>query len=754
MKRTTITFLKMMQSYLSILIIPLAAIIIIYCTTTVAIERNAKKQAEIALTSLRDTMDIRLKELKSVFLTVSENENILPLLSSGKINYTTSDKIYNIYHLAKTLPNYSLSNTIIDKLYIVLSDGEYVIGSNTATPYTERFYPLSFPYLSMSYQEMNQLLFTTRSVDRFIVLPDEGGKSSQILFLNTLAASSSSNKNCVVMKLSNKIVQDALKPLDPAQNGMALILDAEGHVIASHVGDDCQLNYEDTVSMIRADSEDPDIARYIVTSSESLENHWRYVLITPLKELLAPTQYVKYVIVVLMLISLLLGLLLAYFMTRNKAMALSKVLSSLDTRYAKPEARVERNEYRYLERAVDVLLKDNENLSESIENQKIMIQTSNVRRLLEGDYYGEEDLQRLIDSVNIIGLCEPFFVVMILRIRSSRIILENKWIEDIGFVRMCVKTVLSEELPDTFYCFDIDEENLAVLLPYEKSDVNFPEELDQAIERMYQKLKIQYHIETAFSISNPYSGEDQMHYAYEEAQQIDSYLHPRYTEHKKYKKDIPERQEYFYYSLERELQLMHEFKKGTVEGLSEVLDAIYIENMVAHHLSYSVVLELVSAVRNTILRGMQGAMSREERANLAQQLNASTLEDLFQLILSSKEQYAERKAAQSEEKDRKLKDRIEEYMDLHYQDSDASIHDLSSSIGMSETAIYQFFRDHMACTFADMLEHKRIQEACKLLVRKEYQIKEIAAMAGYSSDTSFRRAFKRVMGVSPGEYSQ
>ena len=56
--------------------------------------------------------------------------------------------------------------------------------------------------------------------------------------------------------------------------------------------------------------------------------------------------------------------------------------------------------------------------------------------------------------------------------------------------------------------------------------------------------------------------------------------------------------------------------------------------------------------------------------------------------------------------------------------------------------------------FADMLEHKRIQEACKLLVRKEYQIKEIAAMAGYSSDTSFRRAFKRVMGVSPGEYSQ
>ena len=564
MKRTTVTFFKMMQSYVSILLIPLTAIIIIYCTTTTAIERNAKSQAEVALSSLRETMDIRLKELKSVFLIVSENEGIIPLLGSGKINYTTSDKIYSIYHLARTLPNYSLSNTIIDKLHIVLFDGEYVISSNTATPYTERFFQLSFPYLDMTFQELNALLFDTRAIDQFVVLPNEDGRSSQILYLNTLntlTTSSSSIQNCVVMKLNNTIVQDSLKQLDPAQNSLALVMDAAGNVIGSHIGKDCRLDYEDTLAFLREDGSGVDIPGYITASSASPKNQWRYVLITPVRDLLASTQYVKYVIIILMFVSLLLGLLLAYLMTRNKAMALSKVLSSLDTKYARPETRAERDEYQYIERAVENLLRDNENLSESIENQKTMIQASNVRRLLEGDYYGEDDLRHLIDSVNI-QLRPPVFVVMILHVRSSNIILEGKWIKDIGFVRMCIKNVLAEILPDNRYCFDIDEENLAVLQLYEESETDFPAKLDEAIERIYHKLKSQFHIDTAFSVSDAYRGEDQMHYAYEEAQQINSYLHARYTEHKKYKKDIPVRQEYFYYPLDRELQLMHAFKKA------------------------------------------------------------------------------------------------------------------------------------------------------------------------------------------------
>ena len=166
------------------------------------------------------------------------------------------------------------------------------------------------------------------------------------------------------------------------------------------------------------------------------------------------------------------------------------------------------------------------------------------------------------------------------------------------------------------------------------------------------------------------------------------------------------------------------------------------------------VLELIGAIRNTILRGLQDKMTREGRATLTQQLNASSLEDLFQLILKSKDQYMKAKAVQSEEKYQQVKEKVVEYINLHYQDNGASIHELSSSIGMSEAAMYQFFRDHMSCTFADMLERRRIQEACKLLARGEYQVKEIALMTGYSSDTSFRRAFKRVMGVAPGEYIQ
>ena len=39
-----------------------------------------------------------------------------------------------------------------------------------------------------------------------------------------------------------------------------------------------------------------------------------------------------------------------------------------------------------------------------------------------------------------------------------------------------------------------------------------------------------------------------------------------------------------------------------------------------------------------------------------------------------------------------------------------------------------------------------------MLQRGGLTVKAIAEQTGYASDTSFRRAFKRVMGVSPSDY--
>ena len=55
----------------------------------------------------------------------------------------------------------------------------------------------------------------------------------------------------------------------------------------------------------------------------------------------------------------------------------------------------------------------------------------------------------------------------------------------------------------------------------------------------------------------------------------------------------------------------------------------------------------------------------------------------------------------------------------------------------------------MGTSFHVYLENVRIDAACALLQNQEHTVKRVAEQVGYTSDVSFRRAFKRVLGISP-----
>ena len=81
---------------------------------------------------------------------------------------------------------------------------------------------------------------------------------------------------------------------------------------------------------------------------------------------------------------------------------------------------------------------------------------------------------------------------------------------------------------------------------------------------------------------------------------------------------------------------------------------------------------------------------------------------------------------------------------------DAMIY-LNSPSLMPESALYREFRQIFSVSFSEYLENLRIEKACELL-RSQPLVKDVSARVGYNSDYSFRRAFKRVLGVTPSAY--
>ena len=55
-------------------------------------------------------------------------------------------------------------------------------------------------------------------------------------------------------------------------------------------------------------------------------------------------------------------------------------------------------------------------------------------------------------------------------------------------------------------------------------------------------------------------------------------------------------------------------------------------------------------------------------------------------------------------------------------------------------------------SYADWMQQLRIERSIELIQEGKLKIADIAEAVGYTNDQTFRRAFKRVMGVSPTAY--
>jgi AraC-like DNA-binding protein len=77
---------------------------------------------------------------------------------------------------------------------------------------------------------------------------------------------------------------------------------------------------------------------------------------------------------------------------------------------------------------------------------------------------------------------------------------------------------------------------------------------------------------------------------------------------------------------------------------------------------------------------------------------------------------------------------------------------LAEQVGMSRSAFADKFADVVGESPMEYVTRWRLQKAASLLRAGELALAEVAARVGYQSDAAFNKAFKRLMGVTPGAY--
>ncbi|MDD3927793.1 MAG: PocR ligand-binding domain-containing protein [bacterium] len=91
------------------------------------------------------------------------------------------------------------------------------------------------------------------------------------------------------------------------------------------------------------------------------------------------------------------------------------------------------------------------------------------------------------------------------------------------------------------------------------------------------------------------------------------------------------------------------------------------------------------------------------------------------------------------------------FIDDYYAEQ-IRLKDVAGHVNMSPNYLSTLFHKECGCTFAEYLAQKRIGKACRLLEDPKMNINEVGIQVGYYNPSYFTQIFKKLAGVSPGDY--
>ena len=95
--------------------------------------------------------------------------------------------------------------------------------------------------------------------------------------------------------------------------------------------------------------------------------------------------------------------------------------------------------------------------------------------------------------------------------------------------------------------------------------------------------------------------------------------------------------------------------------------------------------------------------------------------------------------------------RVLDFVSYHYME-DIRIEDLAKICHISETHFRRVFTSHMKVSPLEYINSVRIHTACEFLQTTDIPVADIAHKCGFTTNSTFNRNFRQIMGVTPVEW--
>ena len=389
-------------------------------------------------------------------------------------------------------------------------------------------------------------------------------------------------------------------------------------------------------------------------------------------------------------------------------------------------------------------------LQEVVEKQKPIIAGSYVRKLLSGTLSSEDELpyvRKYLELPEENSFCNVLYAVAYNNSDTmSPEPAEDNPAMDREELDSVILSALRRYLGEPFFCLSPADRTYALLLtcPAGEADALLMKVQAQTVQ-LHEYLLDTYGIwlfagigRTTDSLMNAWE-------CYEQAAEAVSYTTQNYFFFPY--EIIKKNSNAFYYPSELSAKLIHFITTGNTAQVLELLNLIHQENIEERSLPINLLKYLLSDIRNTLLKA-RFALPSGADPEAVKELDARFDEHLsFKLCADLALSLCRLFGTGAEEEN--LISAIEKYIRRNYTDPSMGLNKISDEFHISESYFSHMFKEKTGVNFSTYLEQIRMSEAARLIRETDTGLNELYIAVGYNNSTSFRRAFKKVYGITP-----
>lgn len=749
--------LKYFITYFAVLIVPLVIGYIYYASAYEIVYSDAINENNAILKQASSILEQRFEEADSMADQIVTNSNINAFQGiKDPFGYPNS---YSVIRTRNSLTNYNTSNKFVWNYFIFFNKSEMVMNNEITYTY-EQFYKRYMSIKGIPYEKWyrsitENLCESGPSEEIEAELHNytpSGTVGMTIVTYSKPLISYGQNDGFVMLVINKKEISELLSSINTQNGGVTYIENKDGKIMTYFSGEECdiqaiQASVNKSFTGLENTSEisingKQMMVNYIRTNDDG----FKYVAVQSKKVVLERANNLKLIIYVVLLISILLGTLISYYMAKRSAKPLQDILNNIQI------SEISEDAFKNIKYTLSELGNNNSNLKRTIDEQIPILKTTFLTRLINGEFNSQEEIEKIASCIRV-NFEDSVYCTVIFKFDTDLNNSDTLELTIVNSFKQLLREILGRVVPDALIS-DMDEQQLVMLVVYPALQ---QKQLNAYVENMASRLKQEMpknlFESLLISCGNIVDQLNDIPISFENAKLAFKINSANRHSNILWYAGTGNYTVNYYFPTDLQTKLINNVKAGDKGTVKSILNTLFTKNFIESNLSPSLHKLFIYELLGIIIKlWNQIGFDDEETYNyiISNTDNIDKYSELKQIKIITDSYYmlCEIINGQSDKQYLNTNTQIIEYINEYYHDCNISLASIAYRFNMNESYLSYIFKQQSGIKLSSYIENLRIEKAKELLRNTPLPISEIALKTGYFSTNTFCRAFKRVTGIN------